>query len=88
MATQNNDSTHLFRQTTSAERRPISVPDRAAYAEITFPDSSVQRRELYYGSGYLSQSSSHLYLPSNATEVTVYTYGGRSQAVEGVPSAK
>jgi len=79
LAGQNDDSTHVFRQTEASPLRTIRPGPQAAYAEVRFEDGTVQRRELYYGSGYLSQSSRRLLLPPNAESVTLHTYDGTTR---------
>lgn len=86
VATQNDDSTHVFQQV-GRETRPTVTPNpQIAYAEILYPDSTVQRRERYYGSGYQSQSSRPFQVPASAVEVTLHTYDGARRTVSVTPS--
>ncbi len=85
VATQNDDSTEVFRRARGEAPRTITPKATEAYAEIVFPDSSVQRRELYYGAGYLSHSSRRLAVPKNASRVILHSYDGASRTVTGSP---
>ena len=49
------------------------------YATIRLNDGRVYREEFYYGAGYLSQSSRHLFVPEAAQEVLIYSFDGRSR---------
>ncbi|MBL0739641.1 VCBS repeat-containing protein [Chryseolinea lacunae] len=67
MATATRDSVKVFEQSGSGvwiKPRPGDV-----WAEVTLPDGKKQRRELYYGSGYLSQSTRAFRVPATATEI-------------------
>ena len=84
VATQNDDSTEVFRRTGAAPRT-ITPEATEAYAEIVFPDSSVQRRELYYGASYLSHSSRRLPVPESTSRVILHSYDGESRTVDDSP---
>jgi hypothetical protein len=81
IATQNDDSTKVFRQTSENSPRTVQPAPTEAFAEIVFPDSSIQRRELYYGSGYISQSSRRLPVPPTAEKVILHSYGDTTRTV-------
>lgn len=86
VATQNDDSTRVFTPANADPPHTVSPTPRDAYAHVVFPDSTVQRRELYYGQGYLSQSSRQLLVPPRAVRVTFYTYEGTPRIVR-IPSS-
>jgi len=84
VATQNNDSLRAFAPT---ERRGRSVRlhplDR--FVTLTFKDGSTRKKELHYGSGYLSQSSRTVWVPRSAERVVVHGADGSSRPL---PSTK
>jgi len=81
VATQNDDTTRTFKERDRSSQVSFSPSPNEAYAEVTYSDGTVQRRELYYGEGYLSQSSRRLYVPKSAVKVTFYTYGEITRTV-------
>jgi hypothetical protein len=83
IATQNADSVRIFRQTRIDEQRKDFRPLPAdSYALIEFPDGKKQRIEFYYGSGYLSQSTRVVAIPSAASTFTVVDYAGKSRVID------
>ncbi len=52
------------------------------YAIIIFEDGRQQKKEFYWGEGYLSQSSRMLSLSSNMKTVTIYTNNGQSKQIK------
>lgn len=80
IATQNGDSLRAF---ASPEREGQSVRvgplDRSA--RLTFQDGSTRKEELYYGSGYLSQSSRSLWVPPEVETVVLYDARGNRRTV-------
>jgi hypothetical protein len=64
-------------------------PDDAR-AEIRYRDGRVEKREFYYGAGYLSQSSRHLKVPDGVVSVTLYNYRSarREVSLGAVATAK
>ena len=81
IASQNQDSLKVFGW--AKERSlPLFVPlPLDTKAEFTFADGKVQKVELYYGSGYLSQSSRCVRIPTGVKEITVYDSKGGSRKV-------
>ena len=83
LAAQNDDALEVFAESevptrsTRIETKPLD-----SYARITYADGATERRELYYGSGYLSQSSRTLRVPATAASVTVYQFDGSSRSVD------
>ncbi len=81
VATQNNDTTRVFTRADGYAPQTLTPAPLDAYAEIVFPDGTTQRHELYYGAGYLSQSSRRLRVPPGAAQVTLYRYDGAVRIV-------
>ncbi len=79
LVTQNDDSLKVFARLASRGTRHLRVRALDAYAVLTLADGTIRREELYYGSGYLSQSSRFLKVPEAVTRVTVYDSRGRSR---------
>ena len=52
---------------------------------LTLANGTTQRRELYYGSTYLSQSSRHLRVPSGVVKAVVYDSRGQSRTLPLAP---
>ena len=79
LVTQNDDSLKVFAQSRCGRTHNVRVGALDAYALLMLPDGTTRRTELYYGSGYLSQSSRFLQVPEEVTTVTVYDSRGRSR---------
>lgn len=80
LAACNNDSLKVF-QPLSTPRQLIEVQPMDVAADIVLHNGKKRRIELYYGSGYLSQSSRRFALPTQASRVIVYDYLGRARTV-------
>lgn len=77
----NMDSLRLFESTRNKfSIVPLALND--AYAEISFKDGTIEKREFYYGSGYLSQSSRHLKLSDEVREVKIVDFRGNARALK------
>lgn len=61
--------------------------DGKGLAQLYDADGTDRRHELYYGEGYLSQSSRRLPVPPEADSVTVHMYDGARRTISGSPSA-
>ena len=81
--TQNQDSLRLFAPGAMSAQQSQIIPLQPtdAWAEVTFASGKTQRRELYYGSTYLSQSSRTLVLGEDVTSVIVYNFMGEKREV-------
>ena len=79
LVTQNDDSLKVFAPSRRGRTRTVRVGALDAYAVLTLADGTTQREELYYGSGYLSQSSRFLRVPNQVTRVTLYDSRGRNR---------
>ena len=80
LATQNNDSLLAFERN-SKSAQIIDTRPTDWYAIITNNKGTKSKRELYYGSGYLSQSSRSLILPIDVKSVEVFDFTGKSREI-------
>jgi len=69
----------------SSSARRVRLQPTDAWAEVTLRDGRKRREELYYGSGYLSQSSRTLVLPADVEAVTLGDYAGRKRTITPEP---
>lgn len=84
IASQNQDSLRVFGWD-KKRSLPLFVPSPLdTKAEFIFADGHVQKVELYYGSGYLSQSSRCVRIPVGVKEITVYDSKGGTRKVSAV----
>jgi len=81
LVTQNDDSLKVFAQSRRGRTRNVPVGALDAYAVLTLANGTTRTQELYYGSGYLSQSPRFLRVPERVTRVTVYDSRGHSRDV-------
>jgi len=86
IATQNKDSVEVFSKKSSNNFQVVEIEPMASHADIFYQDGRKQKIEFYYGSGYLSQSSRKLLLPTSFKEIVIYDYAGRSRKIipEGI----
>lgn len=79
VATQNRDTLKIFADKPQLGSR-VFVP-RSEDTRVTYKDrkGKVHLFELYYGSGYLSQSSRRIAIPADASDVTVYDEAGNKR---------
>jgi hypothetical protein len=78
----NDDSLRVFSKT-DHDQDPIKLKDLDAYALIEWEDGLLQKKEFYYGSGYLSQSSRYLSLNSGWKNIKIVTYSGKERVISG-----
>jgi len=86
IATANRDSLQAFVQSPSAypPRFQWVTPGRTdVLAEFKWADGKVEKRELYYGSGYLSQSTRAIPISSGVQEVWLKDSAGNRRKVWG-----
>ncbi|MCD9014045.1 FG-GAP-like repeat-containing protein [Parachryseolinea silvisoli] len=76
LASQNRDSLKVFQVPVQGETRHITPGPLDCRLEVVYTDGRKQRVELFYGAGYLSQSSRQITLSGNVREATLYTFGG------------
>jgi enediyne biosynthesis protein E4 len=81
IATQNRDSLKIFSRAVSQVAQILEVQPTDSYLELVFDNGREQRIELYYGSGYLSQSSRKQRVPTGVKEIRIYNYKGESRIV-------
>lgn len=82
IATQNRDSLKVFTSDKIQATRWVLKPEPLdVSARLVFENDSISEIEFYYGSGYLSQSSRNVSVPSSVTEVIVVDSYGKSRKV-------
>ena len=74
LVAQNSDSLQAF--STAAEKRVLRLERDDASAEFSYQTGRIERREFYYGSGYLSQSSRICPVPNGVISVKITKYSG------------
>lgn len=83
IATQNADSLRIFKPLTPApgikEFMPMATDSRA---EFVFSNGEKQKIEFFHGSGYLSQSTRSVSVPSDVKEMIVYDFSGNSRVID------
>jgi hypothetical protein len=86
IATQNRDSLKIFSKVNGERSGTVETGTTDSYIELIFSDGRKERIELYYGSGYLSQSSRKQRVPKGVKEIRIYNYSGESRvaAVTGI----
>ncbi len=81
IATQNNDQLLTFAVKKRNIDRIIRANSNDAYAIIKLANGATIKKEVYYGSGYLSSSSRYFQIPKSATSVEIYNYQGQKRNV-------
>lgn len=76
LAAQNDDSL-ICMEIKSKSQQVFKAAHIDAYALIKRKDGSLQKKEFYYGSGYLSSSGRYLHIPADAVSVEIITYQGK-----------
>lgn len=83
IATQNGDSLRIFRgiaeKTDAKHFMPLMTDSRA---ELLFADGKKEKIEFYHGSGYLSQSTRAVTIPSGVREMAVYDFSGKRRVID------
>lgn len=83
IVSQNSDSLKVFEESQNNDYQIVVVNPTDIYADLYFKNGSKQRREFYYGSGYISQNSRKLYLnPENLKEVYLTDFEGKRRKIE------
>lgn len=82
----NDNKLQRFRLETSLNTMILDPND--IYALIKMPNGKVFKREFYFGSGYLSQSSRKFQYPKDALSVTVFNSKNGQQDILGTDIAK
>jgi hypothetical protein len=78
---QNNDRLKAFSLVDYGERRMVEIQPTDAWAEFTERSGRKVRKELYYGSGYLGQSSRQLAVSAHILSVKIFSYAGKVREV-------
>jgi enediyne biosynthesis protein E4 len=81
LVTQNDDSLRLFSGVRDTRARNVRLAPLDAYAVLTLADGTTRRREFYYGSTYLSQSSRYLKVPENTVKAVIYDFRGQARTL-------
>jgi hypothetical protein len=82
IATANRDSLQVFQQGTGSRYFPWIMPGRTdVQAELKLAGGKLEKRELYYGSGYLSQSTRAIPISSDVEEVWLKDSAGQRRKV-------
>ena len=88
VATQNQDSVRVFRTNESRKLTRFFDPlPMDSYAELHHENGRLEKVEFYYGSGYLSQSSRNIEVPSTVKKITVHDFKGNRRILEYSPLA-
>ncbi|MBY0434824.1 MAG: FG-GAP-like repeat-containing protein, partial [Cyclobacteriaceae bacterium] len=74
LISQNKDSLKVFSYSSSGQNLPVGAQDAVVRYEL--PGAKKVKLEVYYGSGFGSQSSRLVTLPLNATKITIQDYKG------------
>ncbi|MGB3850877.1 MAG: VCBS repeat-containing protein [Tunicatimonas sp.] len=83
--TNNDAETQLLRLSDPETRNYVALEPMEVSVEIVFTDGSTERREVGYGSGYLTQSSRGFYAPNQLVkEMRIYNYlGVNTRIIDG-----
>lgn len=81
IASQNRDSLRTFQKVRPPTQHLFQPDPLDVKAEMIFNDGRKQVVEVYYGSGYLSQSTRTINIPAGVTELVVYDSRGESRTV-------
>ena len=74
--TNNNAETQLLRLSHRESRSYLALEPMEVSLEIVFTNGKIERREIGYGSGYLTQSSRGFYAPKELVKVRIYNFSG------------
>jgi hypothetical protein len=81
IAAQNNDQLLSFLNSKKQTGKIIRAGANDAYAIIQYADGKKLKKEVYYGSGYLSSSSRFISIPEAVKSVQLVTYQGKQRTV-------
>ncbi len=84
LATQNRDSARVITSREPRDMRIVVPENLDVVAELVYADGSVKKEELYYGSGYLSQSSRRIIVTPDVTKVRFYRSDGTVREIETI----
>jgi hypothetical protein len=81
VATQSDGELKAFRSARSESRRRVQIRSEDRYAELIYEDGQARKKELYYGSTYLSQSSRSFRVSDEVVRVVIYDRDGNARTV-------
>jgi hypothetical protein len=81
IATQNNDQLLTFSVKKKQDEKIIRANTNDAYAIIKHENGVIIKKEIYYGSGYLSSSGRYVQVPKSASTVEMYSYQGVKRTI-------
>jgi hypothetical protein len=81
IASQNRDSLKSFEKTRASGGRLFIPEILDTKIALVYNDGKTQTIELYYGSGFLSQSSRSVRLLPGVKEIIVYNSSGKSRRI-------
>ncbi|QHT68170.1 VCBS repeat-containing protein [Rhodocytophaga rosea] len=79
IASNNNDSLRVFSMSEVSLKQIIPVKSNEIYADLLLQNGKKQRQELYYGAGYLAQSSRQLWVSKHVKQVKIVNISGESR---------
>ncbi|MFM9836619.1 MAG: VCBS repeat-containing protein [Cyclobacteriaceae bacterium] len=81
IATQNRDSLRVFSKDAQIESK-VFIPEALdVWADLTYTNGQKQKIEFYYGSGYLSQSTRKIRIPTGLGKMVVYNSKGVARKI-------
>ncbi|MFT3935902.1 MAG: VCBS repeat-containing protein [Chitinophagaceae bacterium] len=82
IATQNQDSVKVFAKTIlDTNKKWIQAMPNDFFAELVYANNSKRKIELYYGNGYLSQSTRKIAVDKNVVKVIITDFKGNQRTV-------
>ena len=82
MITSNKDKVRSYKVPGSENDEKIKLAPDEIYALITNNEGQTYKKEFYFGSGYLSQSSRTFRIPKNTNKVVIYDVDGNTRSIE------
>jgi hypothetical protein len=83
IASQNLDSLRIFKITgDSMMRRFFDPTPLDSWLVLEYEDGTREKKELYHGAGYLSQSTRAISIPSTVRRIKVYDFNGNERTIE------
>jgi hypothetical protein len=80
LVAQNSGKMKVFENQRS-DAGSVRLNKEDVYAVIKYDNGETERREFYFGSGYLSHSSRVLYIPQGVDEIKITSYTGKERDV-------
>ena len=80
LVAQNSGELKVF-ETNRSTDKIIRLKNDEMSAEIKYDSGEIEKREFYYGSGYLSHSSRVCRIPENAGSINITSYTGESRNI-------